>query len=275
MSTSKAVTVTNANEVSFRARLLARLMRQLRQDNGLTLKYVAVQVGVDLGSMRRFEHGGWAPSHDQIVALLDMYREHDPLLRGQLLRLARTVSPAEAEGVGPDESFADLLWLEAEATTIRHYATTSPLTLPRQAEQLDAAGRARQQMPQRSRPVRLELVVDECALHHPPADHRVWASTLDHLIHTAAPPTTRLQVLPADVARPPQAVGGFTVYTLATPLPPSVVHIEHAAGRLLLESSDHLSVFTRLQELALPYEDSTALITNVLKNTTLHNGKVN
>jgi hypothetical protein len=65
------------------------------------------------------------------------------------------------------------------------------------------------------------------------------------------------------------------VYTLAAPFPPSVVHIEHAAGQLLLESSDFLSLFARLRELALPAEGSIALINDVLNDINLHSGKVN
>jgi transcriptional regulator with XRE-family HTH domain len=285
------VVMANREAVSFRAGLLGRLMRELREESGLPLKYVAAYLGVDFGLIRRFQHGGWAPTRDQMAGLLNVYREHDPLLRDQLLRLAEAVwrsgSEVDFEGAVQDESFADLLWLEAGATRIQQYSATGLPALLHTAEyaehlaaallgadaareQIDARvelARRRQQAWQRPEPVGLELVLDECALHHPPSDRRVWVGQLDHLVHMAAWSNVRIQVLPANVPRPPQVAGGFTVFTLSAPFPPSMVHIEHVAGRLLLESIDHLSFFVRLQGLALAEDASTEFLADVLANS--------
>jgi transcriptional regulator with XRE-family HTH domain len=294
--------VNSANVVSFRAAVLGRLMRQLREDSGLTLKYVAACLGVDFGLIRRFEHGLWAATRYQVSGLLDAYREHDPMRRQRLLALAQAVWQARAEldfdGAVPDESFADLLWLEAEATKIQHYAVTAIpdlLHIPEYAEhlaravfgtdateqQVDARVQVtvrRQQVRQRSESMLLEVVLDECALHHPPADRQVWAAQLAHLIELDETSDVRLQVLPAAVPRPPQVVGGFTVFSLPEPLPAFVVHIEYSGGRLLRENGSDVidsCLFGRLQELALPAKASTALITEVLQSQSSHRGKVN
>jgi transcriptional regulator with XRE-family HTH domain len=288
------VLVSGVGVASFRARLLGRLMRGLREESGLTLKYVAAYLGADVGLVRRMEHGQSATTREQMIGLLDVYREHDPSRRERLLRVAeaawRARSEVDFDGAVPDEAFADLLWLEAEATRIQYYAVTSIPELLHTAEfaehlasatlgagtvrqQVDARVQLtvrRQQVLRRSEQVLLEVVLDECALHHPPGDRQVWAGQLDHLIKLAGSPTIRLQILPAAAVRPPQIVGGFAVFTLREPYPPSVTHIEYLGGRLLLDNGPdtvHSQLFDQLRELALPAEASTALIADLLNQS--------
>ncbi|MEH1130143.1 helix-turn-helix domain-containing protein [Micromonospora sp. CPCC 206061] len=269
---------------SLRARWLAQHIRGLRDDQGLTLKYVAAHLGMDFSKLARFERGDQPFTRDQVIALLDLYRAHDPDERATLLRLAQaTWRPqwaADFDGAVPDESFGDLLWLESEATQIRCY---SPLSIP---ELLHSAGYAekraretgiaasvehvaarvrltteRQQILSRApTPAELTVVLDECVLKHPDGDQRMWDGQIENLRRAAALPNVHVRVLPAGRPRPPGVEGGFAVFTLPQPSP-LVVHIPYLGGRLFLEHShDHVNVFDRLYRSAADADESASLL---------------
>ncbi|MEJ3742805.1 helix-turn-helix transcriptional regulator [Actinomycetes bacterium KLBMP 9797] len=273
--------------VSFRARVLGRLMRQLRDENGLTIKHVAAYVGVDFALLGRFERGEWSMPRHQVAILLDVYRVHDRDEQERLFRLAEAVwrsrSEMDFDGAVPDESFADLLWLESEATTIHCYAPSGLPDLLHASGYADLVARAvlgeraiqeqvdarvalaarRQQVLRRPDPVRLEVVLDECVLRHPVCDQRVWAEQLDHLAAVSQMTNVQVRILPAGVARPPHVCGGYCVFALSQPYPALVAHVEYLGGRLLMENgaaTAHLQAFDRLREAALAPGASAGLV---------------
>jgi transcriptional regulator with XRE-family HTH domain len=270
---------------SLRVRWLGQHMRGLRDDQGLTLKFVATHLGMDFSKVARFERGNQPFTRDQVTALLDLYRAHDPDERAALLRLAqaawRTQWAVDFDGTIQDESFGDLLWLESEATHIRCYSPQSIPELLHSAEYagqraLDEMGTAahaervaarvrltteRQQSLSRvPTPVELTVVLDECVLRHPGGDRRVWASQIEHLRRAATLPNVDLRILPAGSPRPPGVQGEFTVFTLPHPSP-LVVHIPYLGGRLFLEHSyDHVDVFDQLCQAAADADGSPSLL---------------
>lgn len=258
-------------------------MRELRDRSGLTLKYVAVFLGLDVGPIRQLERGEWVPAREQMVALLDVYREHDTAERDGLLRLAesawRSRSEVDFDGAVPDESFADLLWLESEASEIHCY---SPALIPdllqtteyaehcarvalglsvlpeRVSARMELAARRQQLLCMRREQVMSEFVLDECVLRHPVGAPEVWSGQLLHLTNMANLPHVQIDVRPAS-AGPAQPPGGFTVFGLRPPYPPSVVHIEYLGGRLFLENGSamsHLRAFDQLRKAAVDLDTS-------------------
>jgi transcriptional regulator with XRE-family HTH domain len=270
--------VESMDPVSFRSRLLGRLMRELREQAGLTMRYVAACLGADLALVRWFEHGDGSLARAQMAELLDVYREHDPQRREGLLRLAEAAWRSQAgpdfDGAMPDESFADLLWLEDEAHRIRYYSPTAipdslhtaeyaeqiaravlgPSSLPEQvAARLAIAEQRRHIIHRQPEPVAIDVVLEECALRHAGRDRRVWSAQLDHLREIGRLPNVQIRMLPTNATRPPQVVGPFTVFTLPQPYPGTMVHIEYLGGRLFLENgdaSDHLHAFDQLRQAA-------------------------
>jgi transcriptional regulator with XRE-family HTH domain len=248
--------VESMDPVSFRSRLLGRLMRELREQAGLTMRYVAACLGADLALVRWFEHGDGSLARAQMAELLDVYREHDPQRREGLLRLAEAAWRSQAgpdfDGAMPDESFADLLWLEDEAHRIRYYSPTA--ILPEQgAARLAIAEQRRHIIHRQPEPVAIDVVLEECALRHAGRDRRVWSAQLDHLREIGRLPNVQIRMLPTNATRPPQVVGPFTVFTLPQPYPGTMVHIEYLGGRLFLENgdaSDHLHAFDQLRQAA-------------------------
>jgi transcriptional regulator with XRE-family HTH domain len=275
--------VASRDPLSFRALLLGRLMRELRDRSGLTIKYVAVFLGVDVGPVRRLERGEWVPAREQTVALLDVYREHDVAERDGLLRLAEAAwlsrSEVDFDGAVPDESFADLLWLESEASEIRCYSpalipdllqtteyaehcartTLDRSVLPEQVDaRMELAAQRQRILCRRREQMVSKFVLDECVLRHPVGAPGVWSGQLQHLTNMANLPHVQIDVRPASAgpARPP---GGFTVFGLRPPYPPSVVHIEYIGGRLFLENSSatsHLRAFDQLRKAAVDLDAS-------------------
>ncbi|MEH1128355.1 helix-turn-helix domain-containing protein [Micromonospora sp. CPCC 206061] len=274
--------MASRDQLSFRALLLGRLMRDLRDRSGLTIKSVAVFLGVDVGPVRRLERGEWVPAREQMVALLDVYREHDAGRDG-LLRLAEAAWPSRSEvdfdGAVPDESFADLLWLEFEASEIRcyspalipdllqtaeyaeHFARTTlgRSVLPEQVNaRMELAAQRQQILCRRREQMVSEFVLDECVLRHPVGDPAVWSGQLQHLARMADLPHVQIDVRPAK-AGTAQSPGGFTVFGLRPPNPPFVVHVEYLGGRLFLENgyaTSHLRVFDQLRKAAVDLDTS-------------------
>lgn len=261
-------------------------MRQLREQQGLTLKYVAPVVDIEFAHLARFERGEMALNRDQLTALLAVYRAYEPEQREMLLRLAQAVwSPGwevDFDGAVPDEAFIDMLWLESEASQILCY---SPLAVPdllhpiehadpSANEQAKARARlqsARQQVLHRQPPIDVTVVLDECALRHPYGDRTQWPKLLQQLIQTAELPGVSLRVLTAGVSRPVSGSVPFTIYCLPEPYPPATAHIEHHGGRLLLaDAGPHLAAFETLCRAALDPERSRKSIAACLENPNIH-----
>ncbi|GLI00948.1 helix-turn-helix domain-containing protein [Phytohabitans aurantiacus] len=291
----------NGDSLSLRSRWLGHHMRELRDQRGLTIKYVAAYLGVDYSAVKRFEHGQHAFTREQVVALMDVYHEFDPHDRDRLLHLAQAVWQSHAQpdfdGAIPDEALADLLWLESEAIKIQHY---SPVGIPELLHSAEYAERhahatsdkdvlpdliaARTRMSeQRSQlirrqpnPVQLQVALHECALRHKTGGERVWSGQLEHLRQVATLPNVHMHVLPADAPQPLDLRSAFTLFTLPQPSPAQVVHIEYLGGRLFLEgrgAADHLRAFERLRYAALESSASASFITELANQLSTTSGR--
>jgi transcriptional regulator with XRE-family HTH domain len=73
---------------TLRAQYLGQQMRVLRDDRGLTLKYVAGFLGVEFSTLARYERAEWPFRKDHVVALLDVYGVYAEGNRQELTALA-------------------------------------------------------------------------------------------------------------------------------------------------------------------------------------------
>jgi transcriptional regulator with XRE-family HTH domain len=114
-------------------------------------------------------------------------------------------------------------------------------------------------------PVELAAVLDESTLHRPIGGPAVLAGQLRHLAAAAELPNVTVQVLPLDGPTPAVARGGLgPVVILGFPWPGGLVYLEYTGGATyrdtLHDVRNHATAFDQMRELALPPDESVALI---------------
>ena len=276
---------------SVRARRLGERMRQLREERGLTLKYVAAYLAVEFSTLARYERAEWPFRRDYVIALLDVYGIHDEGERAELIGLAQSawrldhwaqtsgryddLLPATSEGLLP----VDPLWVQAGAQRLCIYAST---LVPAVAQTRDYAEAIARQTVADSRlvdqavarfmewqqqfdgkpPTSLAIVLEPQILRRPVGGRAVLAQQLEFLARLAQRKHVDLRVMPDQVGVHAGLDGAFTVCEPPAPYPP-VALIGHLTGRLMVEAhraARYGAVFTELTETALDPTHSIDLI---------------
>src|SRR5918998_6531310 len=119
---------------TIRAQWLGQRMRKLREERGLTLKYIAEYVGVEFSTLARYERAEWPFRRDHVSALLDVYGIYEESERDELVNLARNawrLGQWELDGVKDsstagfnDRPVIDHWWLQSRAYELCVYATS-------------------------------------------------------------------------------------------------------------------------------------------------------
>ncbi|MEH1130037.1 helix-turn-helix domain-containing protein [Micromonospora sp. CPCC 206061] len=278
---------------SLRARWLGERMRELRDERGLTLKYVAAYIGVEFSTLARYERAEWPFRHDHVVALLDAYGVHLEAERERLIQLARDAWRVnrwepDFQSAIEDPDFVDCLWLEERAERICSYATMAVpplLCTPAYAKALFHAEHGydgpafkvekwlallaeRQKVIRKRDPMtRIDVLIEEQILHRPVGGVTVLREQLEHLVRFCGREDLPVQVrvVPAHAAGHPGYLGGFTLFRMPTPYPP-VAYVEHLGGRLYIESKGaelYGKTFDALAGLALPVTESVQVIDRI------------
>lgn len=277
---------------SLRARWLGELMRKLRDERGLTLKYIAAYIGVEFSTLARYERAEWPFRKDHVVALLDVYGIHDDVERERLIQLASDAWrinrwEPDFDGAIDDPGFVDCLWLESRSEQICAYGTmvvppllctvdyaralfyaTQGRDAPAyKAERWLALVADRQKVLHGPRPTRLHALIEEQVLHRPVGGTAVLRGQLEHLARLSARTdlSVEIRVLPATAGAHAGHFGAFTVFRMPPPYPP-VAYVEHLGGRLYIETTGathYGEAFDAIAEQALPVIESIQLIDHV------------
>jgi transcriptional regulator with XRE-family HTH domain len=277
-----------------RAQLLGARMRKLRDDRGLTLKYVASYLGVEFSTLARYERAEWPFRGDHVAALLDMYAVYDDRDREELVALAANAGRANhwyRDGVEPEAKLGpvpDRWWIHDRAVEICVY---SPTVLPewvQTAAYLDEVlARVRPHKPLAPNEVnkrahdiaartnaltshggvRLHMVVDERVLRRPIAGRAALKAQLEHLVTLVRNhPNIDIRVVPEQTSAHPGLLGGFTLYQMPQPYP-DVVFVDHLGGALLIEADGAEEYHKAFNALATEFADgdmeSVALINQI------------
>jgi len=276
---------------TIRAQYLGEQMRRLREDRGLTLKYIAAHLGVEFSTLARYERAEWPFRRDHVIALLDVYGVYDEVQRSQLIELAQSawqinqwqpinsrydsLLPTNGKGLLP----IDPWWLQAKAEELCVYA---PLLVPdvvqtrdyaetivrqtvsdgRRADQIVARVINRQNQLDDQPRTRLTILLEEQVLRRPVGGRAVLQQQLEFLTRTVERPHVDIRVLPDRTGWHPGLDGGFTVCELPRPYPPAAL-VEHFTGRLMVEATDadrYVDIFTKLKATALEPVRSVELI---------------
>ncbi|WP_028648974.1 helix-turn-helix transcriptional regulator [Nocardiopsis sp. CNT312] len=272
-------------KVTLRAQWLGKMLRELREDNGYTLKEAAEYLQRDLSALSRFESGVHPIRRGDVLALMDLYGVEDKNQRDMLITLTGELTRTGWwERYSKDNvwnSTIDFVWLESRAHSLRMFTTnTVPGLLQtedyarslmlvanrhstkREIERWVSLRMERQQALDRDEPLQVSVILDEAALRRQVGGPQIMAAQLLRLSESAALPNIEIRVLPFNVGAHASPDGPFTLIKMADPFP-AVAHIESPAGSIYLEtdSVDHfVDTYDWLQEHSLSTEDTAALL---------------
>ena len=130
---------------------------------------------------------------------------------------------------------------------------------------------ARQGLLTQEDPVDLWCVLDEAALLRRVGGGDVMRAQLEHVVSVAGLPNVKIQVLTLDAGPHAGMDGSFVLLHFPDDLDPDTVYVAMATGGVFQEKVDELrryeAVFESLQEVALPPEESTALVASMVKES--------
>jgi transcriptional regulator with XRE-family HTH domain len=266
-----------------RRRVLARQLKLLREQSGLTLEEAAPKLHFSVSKLSRIENAQVVIDIHWVKSMLDVY-DVGGTRWTELLELAEeALQPGwwRAYGLGNNSYIA----FETEATRVQDftvtyvpgllqtadYARALMLAVPvrRTAEQLEneiAARMHRQKRLTSEDDDRLELVavIDEPALHRPVGGPDVLRQQLAHIVELAEPEAFRLHVLPADVGAHAAVPSGFTILSFGDLGEPDMAYVEHALGALSLDKAGDVAraklTYERVLSDALDPAESLALV---------------
>jgi len=276
---------------SVRARRLGERMRQLREERGHTLKYIAAYLGVEFSTLARYERAEWPFRRDYVIALLDVYGIHDEGQRSELVGLAQSAwrldqweqTTGHYDGLLPPTSEGLLpitpSWVQAgvarlcvyasalipEVVQTRDYAEAiarQTVQDPREIDRVVARLVGWQQQFDGKPPTRLSLVLEQQVLYRPVGGRAVLAQQLEFLTRLAERPHVDIRVLSDQVGLHAGLDGAFMVCEPPAPYPP-VALVTHLTGRLLVEAdraNGYVEIFAKLTETALEPLRSVELI---------------
>ena len=273
---------------TFRRRLLARELRKLRNERGLTNAQVADGMDVRQPWISRIETGVRGIQVKDLKRLLDLYGVEPGDYRDKLVSLAREARQrgwwhAYRDVLPP--RYAEYIGLETEADEICNF---EPLSVPGLLQTEDYARAmiagglgemteseverrvevrvARQSIMTKSPPPRLWFIIDEAALRREVGGGPVMRAQLLHILDQAKLPRVKVQVLPLTAGAHPGTAGSFAVIRFAQATDP-VPYIETIAGDLYLERPEEIKTcslaWSFLTAKAIGPDESLALIAKV------------
>ncbi|MFC0527213.1 helix-turn-helix domain-containing protein [Phytohabitans kaempferiae] len=277
---------------SVRAQFLGERMRMMREDRGLTLKYIASYLGVEFSTLARYERAEWPFRADHVAALLDVYGVFEEREREELVALARNAwrvchwQVAGVKDVGSaginELPVIDPWWIQSRAEEVCVYA---PVLVPPLVQSRDYAEALlrftdphlpvtmadqkvrrlleRQMVLDAKPPVRLTVILDESMLSRRLGGAAVSVAQWEHLTRVVeSRPHVMILVLPTVAAMHAGMEGGFTVCRMRAPFPP-VALLDQLTGNAVLEAEAahrYDTAFDKLKDAALSRSESMALI---------------
>lgn len=269
-----------------RRRQLARQLRLLREQAGLTLEAAAPELDWSVSKLSRIENGQQAVDVHWVRSMLDLYGAGGQMW-GELVAMARDTRRRgwwRAFGMG-DNSYVGF---EADACLVRELTLTcipGLLQTPAYSRALFAASpvdrnegevedavevRAIRQrrLTSEDYPLELVAVIDESVLHHKVGGPEVLGAQLRHVVEMADLPGVTVQVLPSAVCAHAVIASGLTMLSFPAELgEPDLAYIEHSLGSLNIVKVSEVAraklLFDRLGAQALGPADSVALIREV------------
>lgn len=281
--------VAGRNGAVVRRMQLGRILRELREQAGLSLEVAAPALDWSSSKLSRIENGRQSVDVHGVRTMMDVYGVSGPQW-DELLDLTRsTAKKGWWRAFGLDDK--GYVPLEAEATQIREAtaayvpgllqteayarAVFAIAVQPRTEAALDgltAVRRIRQErLTSADDPLDLVAVIDEAVLRRQVGGPEVMRAQLAHLVEAAALDRVSLQVLPLSVGAYPGLSAPFTLLTFDEIGFGDMLYIEHPAGAVHISKEEEVAVaklkFDRMRSLALDPDESVELIRRVAAET--------
>lgn len=267
---------------TFRRRRLARRLRQMREQAGLTLEEAGARLDKTKSSLGRIETGFTKADVHLIRSMMDIYDHYDP-------DLVDLVREANRPGWWTKYNIDDLgyISMETEASAVLEFSLVSipgllqtegymrALFATRKARRSrkrlenDVAARLhrQQRLADEEFPLQLVAIIDEAALRRKVGGAKVMREQLRHLVKVSGLSAVSVQVLPSDAGAHLGMDGAFIILSFLEDEYPSVLYVEYINGSLQVEKSEEVAaarlVFDRLRSEALSPSDSVAFIERV------------
>jgi transcriptional regulator with XRE-family HTH domain len=266
-----------------RRRVLARQLRLLREEAGLTLEQAAPKLDFSVSKLSRIENAQVLIDVHWVRGMLDLYDVGGDRWT-ELVELAReALQPGwwRAYGLGKHTMY---LGYETEASRVQvftlgyvpglmqtaDYARELMIAVPMQrtSEELDNEVAARMYRKHRlssaKNPLEMVAVVDESALHRQVGGPSVMRAQLDHMATLAGLDTVTLRVLPFSAGAHAALASEFTILTFGDLGEPDMAYVEHTLGALNLDKDGDVEraklTFERVLSCALDPAESLALV---------------
>lgn len=277
--------MASGNGSAVRRRILARRLRELREQAGMTLEAAAPALYWSVSKLSRIETAQQHIDVHGVKSMLDLYGVGGEQWE-ELIGLAVAVRQPgwwRALGVG-DNSYVGF---EAEACRVREVATgfmpgllqvaaysealflASPVFRSRADLEREVAVRTNRQrrLTAAEDELRLEAIITEAVLRNPVGGCAVLGEQLDHLVMAAELDNVSIRVLSTAVGAHPSLASGFTLLNFGDLGEPDIAYVEHALGALQLEKAKDVELatlkFDQLLTLALDEAESLAFIERV------------
>lgn len=278
-----------SNGSGVRRRILARQLRELREQAGLTLEQAARALYWSDSKLSRIEIAQQAAEVHGVKSMLDLYGVAGERWTELVTLTLETGTPGwwRAYGLG-DHSYVGF---ETEAARVEEFAAgfvpgllqvgeysealfrASPV--PRTATELEHAVAVRMIRQKRLTAVddelRLVAVVAEAVLRNPVGGPGVLHAQLDHLVMAMELDNVQLQVLSAGCGAHASLASGFALLNFGDLGEPDIAYVEHALGAVHLQKAADVELarlkFEQLRSLALTPAESQSFIERVGEQT--------
>ncbi|WP_406688422.1 helix-turn-helix transcriptional regulator [Saccharopolyspora sp. ID03-671] len=269
---------------TFRRRRLARRIRRLREDAGITQEQAAAALDMSTSALSRKETGEVATSVHEVRSMMDLYDAYDPGLV-DLARSAKAKPWWHAYGI-TSRGYYDL---EEEAAVVRDWQSTYVPGLlqtegyaravfegvgvlkPGEIHKAVAARMLRRhRLHDPEVPLCFSAVMDESVLWRPVGGPNVMRKQFAALLEFMELPTVTLQIMPIGTGSHRGLEGSFTLLSYGDAEENDVLFLEHAVGSLHIDKPEAVataaSIFDRLRSSALNADDSAALISRLMSD---------
>jgi transcriptional regulator with XRE-family HTH domain len=271
-----------------RGRQLARELRHLREQAGMTGEQAAAKMAWEQSKISRMETAKMRITSGEVMELCETYGI-DGGKREQLIQLARSARQRDWWREYSDyvkKGFIDFLAFEAEARTscgyeaqvfpgilqCEEYARAILIgTQQRGSDEVDRGVEVRlarqQRVTQSTDPLHVWAVIDEAVLHRVGERPAAMIAQLKHLLDLGELGNVSIQVLPYRAGIHAAIDGPFVLLTFDGY--PDLLYIEHLVGCVYLEKPSETDqgrlIFDHLRSAALNTSDSTVLIREKVK----------
>ncbi|WP_040833563.1 helix-turn-helix domain-containing protein [Nocardia brevicatena] len=261
-------------------RQLGRFLREAREGQGLTIATAAKEVQLSFNGLQRLETGRAVKPRRQDVRELCMLYEVDAERTEQAIGLAtRAASARDEDGVTPlgglfSDAFNMYIGMERSARRLVTYAVQVPGLLQtadyaralistflykgttEDIEQRVTVRRSRQVVVTRkTRPLELQVLLDESALHRMVGGPKVMAAQLRHLADMSTKPNITLQIHPYTAGYTRGILhGSFVILDFGddnkgNPIEPPVVYLDGGmSSDLYLEKPELVERYTEMAD---------------------------